>query len=70
MQLMGWDDEDTPIVLFDSRWAYPELLGYEPKDPQYKSLRKLYKKIVSATNIMGTKAQKEEENETQQEDNQ
>jgi hypothetical protein len=36
------DDEGNIIVLFDSRWQFPELLGYSPSDPEYKSLQRMW----------------------------
>ena len=57
MQLIGADEDGNPVILFDTRWAHPETLGYKPADPQYHALRELHRRIV------GTKAKKEEDHD-------
>ena len=43
-------DEDGNItVVFDSRWRFPELLGYFPEDPQYKPLQRLWEDATGKT---------------------
>ena len=37
------------IILFDSRWQYPETFGYKPEDTQYKLLRKLWEETTGET---------------------
>ena len=58
VQLIGADDHGNPIILFDSRWAHPELLGYGPDDPRYHALRELHRRIT------GAKEKKEKDNDT------
>ena len=36
------DEEGNIIVVFDSRWRFPELLGYSPDDPQYEALQRIW----------------------------
>ncbi len=36
------DDDGNIIVVFDSRWRFPELLGYSVDDPQYKALQRMW----------------------------
>ena len=36
------DDEGNIIVVFDSRWQFPELLGFSLDDPEYKSLQRMW----------------------------
>jgi len=43
------DDEGNIIVVFDSRWQFPELLGYSPDDPEYKALQRLWEKATGKT---------------------
>ena len=40
------DKDGNIIITFDSRWQYPELLGYKPDDPEYKLLRSLWKQAM------------------------
>jgi len=37
------------IILFDSRWKHPEVFGYNPEDPQYKLLQKLWEEVTGET---------------------
>jgi hypothetical protein len=30
------DADGNVIVIFDSRWRFPETLGFSPDDPEYK----------------------------------
>ena len=53
MQLIGTDDDGNIVVLFDSRWKFPELLGYEPGSKGYVALQELWTKVVSATTVTG-----------------
>jgi hypothetical protein len=46
MQIYGADSDGNIIVIFDSRWRFPELLGYSPNDPQYSMLQKLWEKAT------------------------
>jgi hypothetical protein len=48
MQLIGADDRGNILILYDSRWAHPELLGYGPDDPMYRALRELYRRITTS----------------------
>ena len=41
MQLIGADEDGNPVILHDSRWAHPEILGYGPSDQQYRMLQEL-----------------------------
>lgn len=45
MQIISIDDDGRVTIMYDSRWANPELLGYKPSDPQYKCLREMWRKI-------------------------
>jgi hypothetical protein len=40
------DDEGNIIVMFDSRWRFPELLGYSVDDPQYAALQQMWEKAT------------------------
>jgi len=58
MTIYSTDKDGNIIVVFDSRWRFPELLGYSPEDPQYAMLQKLWeqrtrKKIPRNTAIEG-----------------
>jgi hypothetical protein len=33
-------------VMFDSRWRFPELLGYSVDDPQYAALQQMWEKAT------------------------
>lgn len=46
MTIYSTDNEGNIIVVFDSRWRYPELLGYSPDDPEYSMLQKLWEKVT------------------------
>ena len=46
MVIYGEDKEGNIIVVFDSRWRFPELLGYSPDDPQYKMLQRLWEQTT------------------------
>ena len=49
MTIIHTTDDGEIIILFDSRWQFPELLGYKPEDPQYKLLRKLWEEVTGET---------------------
>jgi hypothetical protein len=40
------DEDGNIIVVFDSRWRFPELLGYSPDDPEYKALQRMWEKAT------------------------
>ena len=42
MQIYDTDEEGNIIILYDSRWQHPELLGHKKDSEEYKSLRKLW----------------------------
>ncbi len=46
MVIYDTDEDGNIIVVFDSRWRFPETLGYSPNDPQYKVLQKLWEKAT------------------------
>ena len=45
MTIYSEDKDGNIIVIFDSRWQFPETLGYKPEDPQYKLLQKLWAEV-------------------------
>ena len=40
------DDDGNIIVVFDSRWRFPETLGFSPDDPEYKELQRMWQKTT------------------------
>jgi hypothetical protein len=46
MQIYGADSDGNIIVIFDSRWRFPELLGYSADDPMYKVLQELWEQAT------------------------
>ena len=46
MQIIDTDDDGQIVILYDSRWQYPEVFGYKPTDPQYKCLRECWLKAT------------------------
>ncbi len=36
------DEDGNIIVVFDSRWKFPELLGFSPDDPEYEALQRMW----------------------------
>jgi len=46
MQIYGTDENGEITVVFDSRWKYPELLGYKPCDPEYSILQSLWERAT------------------------
>lgn len=40
------DDEGNIIVVFDTRWRFPELLGFSPEDPQYSALQRMWEEAT------------------------
>lgn len=46
MTIYSTDENGNMIVIFDSRWRYPELLGYSPDDPQYSMLQRLWEQAT------------------------
>ena len=49
MVIYSTNEDGKIIVLFDSRWQFPELFGYRPEDPEYKLLRKLWEEASEKT---------------------
>ena len=50
------DDDGNIIVIFDTRWRFPEILGYSPDDPQYKALQRMWEEAT------GRKIEEDEHN--------
>jgi hypothetical protein len=46
MQIYSTDENGEITVVFDSRWKFPELLGYKPEDPMYKVLQGLWEQTT------------------------
>ena len=46
MQITGEEEDGRIIIYYDSRWMYPELLGYAATDIQYRMLQELWEKIT------------------------
>ncbi len=46
MQIYSTDSDDNITVIYDSRWRYPELLGYKPGDPEYAMLQSLWERCT------------------------
>ena len=44
MTIYDTNKDGEIIVLYDSRWQFPEIFGYKPEDPQYRLLRRLWEK--------------------------
>ena len=40
------DGDGKMTVTFDTRWRFPELLGYSPDDPQYAALQRMWEKAT------------------------
>ena len=49
MTIYDEDREGKIIVVYDSRWKYPETLGYKPTDPEYARLQKLWEEFTGET---------------------
>ena len=49
MTIYDEDESGNIIVVYDSRWQYPELLGYKPTDPEYAELQKLWEEATGET---------------------
>ena len=43
------DKDGNIMVVFDSRWRFPELLGYSPDAPEYKALQRLWEEATGKT---------------------
>jgi len=50
MQIISIPEEGDGETIYDSRWQFPELLGYKPEHPQYGFLRKLWEEAVGEDN--------------------
>ena len=54
------DDDGNIIVVFDSRWQFPEILGFRPDDPEYACLQRMWeertgKRIPREKEVVETK---------------
>jgi len=49
MTIYDTDESGNIIVTYDSRWRYPETLGYKPTDPEYAELQKLWERATGKT---------------------
>ena len=45
MQIYDTDKDDNIIIIYDSRWQDPEVLGYEKGTKEYEGLRKLWENL-------------------------
>lgn len=46
MTIYSIDNEGNIIIIFDSRWRFPELLGYSPDDLQYGMLQRMWEQAT------------------------
>ena len=46
MTIYDTDKSGNIIIVFDSRWRYPETLGYKPTDPEYAELQRLWEQAT------------------------
>ena len=46
MTIYDTDEAGNIIVVYDSRWRYPETLGYKLTDPEYSKLQELWEKVT------------------------
>ena len=46
MTIYSEDQDGEILILFDSRWQFPETLGYKPTDPEYAELQKLWEEAT------------------------
>ena len=49
MTIYDEDQSGNIIVVYDSRWRYPDTLGYKPTDPEYAELQRLWEKATGDT---------------------
>lgn len=49
MTIYSTDSEGNVTILYDSRWQFPEILGYKPSDPEYTELQKLWEEATGET---------------------
>jgi len=49
------DEDGNIIVAFDSRWQFPETLGFSPDDPEYRQLQRMWEEAT------GRKTKKEDD---------
>ena len=40
------DEDGNVTVIFDSKWRFPELLGYSRDDPRYAALQRMWEKAT------------------------
>ena len=55
------DENGNIIVVFDSRWRFPETLGFSPDDPEYKQLQRMWENATEE-NVGSPTANMKEEN--------
>ncbi len=46
MTIYHTNDDGEITITYDSRWQFPELFGYTPKDPEYKLMRQWWKEAT------------------------
>ena len=46
MTIYDTDEAGNITVLYDSRWRYPETLGYKPGEPEYSMLQRLWEEVT------------------------
>ena len=46
MQITHTDDDGHITIIYDSRWANHEVLGYKPEDLQYRCLQEMWRKVT------------------------
>lgn len=49
MTIYDEDESSNIIVLYDSRWRYPETLGFRKSDPEYAKLQSLWEQVTGKT---------------------
>ena len=46
MTLYGRDEEGRTIIIFGSRWRFPELVGFSPGEPIYRELQRMWEEYT------------------------
>ena len=46
MLIIDTDEDGNIAIIFDSRWRFPELLGYSPDDPEYAALQRMWEQTT------------------------
>lgn len=49
MTIYDYDENGEMFIEYDSRWRFPQLLGFHPEEPIYQELQEMWEEYTGKT---------------------